>query len=71
MLAQIVLRIVPLIGCTFLANMGALVSDVTRAVTVYNTAAVRAALTSQLNSPAQNPLRHNLSFSVRVLRRRP
>ena len=40
MIAQITLRIVPLLGCTFLANLGALISDVTRAVTVYNTAAV-------------------------------
>jgi hypothetical protein len=41
MLAQIMLRVVPLLGCTFLANMGALISDVTRAITVYNTASVR------------------------------
>ena len=72
MLAQVILRIVPLIGCTFLTNMGALVSDVTRAVTVYNTAAVSrsATLRSECN-PTQ--MRYDTtcpSLSARVLRRR-
>ena len=40
MLAQILLRVVPLIACAFLASMGSLISDVTRAITVYNTASV-------------------------------
>lgn len=64
MLAQVTLRIVPLIGCTFLANMGALVSDVVRAVTVYNTAAVssRDPYTTYCHDFA--PLSHNPSLSL-------
>jgi hypothetical protein len=38
MMAQIMLRVVPLMGCAFIANMGALIADVVRMITVYNTA---------------------------------
>lgn len=38
MMAQVMLRIVPLVGCTVIASIGSLIADVVRMVTVYNTA---------------------------------
>jgi hypothetical protein len=38
MLSQILLRVVPLVGCALVASIGSLIADVVRMVTVYNTA---------------------------------
>ena len=38
MMAQVMLRVVPLLGCLLVSNVGTLISDVLRCLTVYNTA---------------------------------